>query len=109
MLHKCANSACPILFRSLDRGKLFLLQIDNPAATDSEAASGVRQKRSMRRAVERFWLCDACSLSFTLIFERGRGMVTVPLPASNTRNRSPHLTPMQPAMSVRPAELKGIS
>jgi hypothetical protein len=109
VLHKCANSACPILFRSLDRGKLFLLQIDNPAATDFEAVSGARRRRSMRRAVERFWLCDACSLSFTLIFERGRGVVTIPLPASNTRNRSRHLTPIPPAMSVRRAELKGVS
>jgi hypothetical protein len=108
VLHKCANSACPILFRSLNRGKLFLLEIDNSAA-DSEATPSTRRRRSMRRGVERFWLCDNCSSSFTLAFERGKGMVTVPLPASNTHSRSPHLTPMQPAMNALRAELKGAS
>jgi hypothetical protein len=106
VLHKCANSACPSLFRSLNRGKLFLLEIDNAAAA-SEVALGNRRRRSMRRGVERFWLCDGCSSAFTLTFERGRGMVTVPLPANNSHSRSPHLTPMQPAMYVHRAELKG--
>jgi hypothetical protein len=28
MLHKCANPACPSLFRSLSLGKLFVLETD---------------------------------------------------------------------------------
>ena len=44
VLHKCANPACPSLFRSLSRGKLFLLDTDNSAA----AASGNRTCDSQR-------------------------------------------------------------
>jgi hypothetical protein len=30
--------------------------------------------------VEHFWLCDACSPFVTLMFDRERGVITVPLP-----------------------------
>jgi hypothetical protein len=96
MLHKCANPACPSVFRSLSHGKLFLLETENSATTISDAASLSRRERSARR-VERYWLCDCCSSLLTLTFERGRGMITVPLPASNTRLPGAHLTLMQPA------------
>jgi hypothetical protein len=35
MLHKCANPACPSVFRSLSHGKLFLLEIDRAAESTS--------------------------------------------------------------------------
>ena len=92
MLHKCANPACSSLFRTLSHGKLFLLETDRSAA-----AITAGRVRSLRR-MERYWLCDSCSLLLTLIFERGRGMVTVPLPPRNTLSPSVHLTQMQPAM-----------
>ena len=107
MLHKCANPACPCLFRSLSHGKLFLLQTDSLASVIPAIRSSSRHARSRR--MERYWLCDACSPLLTLTFERGRGMVTVPLPARNSRRPAAHLTPMQPAMKVYPAELKGAS
>ena len=37
MLNKCANPACPSVFRSLSHGKLFLLEIE--PASDSIASS----------------------------------------------------------------------
>ena len=57
--------------------------------------------------MERFWLCDGCSSLLTLTFERGRGMVTVPLPARNTAARALHLRVVQPAVKAYGAELKG--
>lgn len=51
MLHKCANPACPNLFRSLRRGKLFLLHMDSGAAGVSRIESAnpsAHQKRAIR-------------------------------------------------------------
>jgi hypothetical protein len=95
MLRKCANPSCSQPFRDLHSGKLFQLETDYMAAS-------ARIPRSSRRArlspkVEHFWLCDLCCNSVTLIFEKGRGLATVPLPlilpkkraSSETWNRPP--------------------
>lgn len=97
MLHKCANPVCPSLFRSLRQGKLFLLETDCSVGAMSGPASPNRRLRSGRR-IERYWLCDRCSSLLTLTFERGRGMVTVPLPARNAPAPAVHLEPAQPEM-----------
>jgi hypothetical protein len=112
MLHKCANPSCLRAFRSLSHGKLFLIEIDH-VSTDaiSKIATATRKERTARR-MERYWLCDECSSLLTLTFQRGRGMVTVPLPVRNTLRPALHLTHLQ-AGAVRAgskhcrAELKG--
>ena len=90
MLHKCANPACPSVFRSLSRGKLFLLETDY-AAEAAPGPSPTSRRERLARRVERYWLCDCCASLLTLTFERGRGMVTVPLPARNTLVPALHL------------------
>ena len=94
MLHKCANPACTSLCRSLSVGKLFLLETDYGEELTPAVAPRSRRHRSLRR-MERYWLCDACSALLTLTFERGRGMVTVPLPARNRAVPAVHLSGMQ--------------
>ena len=95
MLHKCANPACPSVFRSLSHGKLFLLETDY--ATESiPSLSPMNRRQRLARRVERYWLCDCCSSLLTLTFERGRGMVTVPLPDRNSYVHALHLKRMQP-------------
>jgi hypothetical protein len=106
MLHKCANPACPNLFRSLSRGKLFLLHIDGFVARASRLAFAKRGGRPVGR-MERFWLCDGCSPQLTLTFERGRGMVTVPLPARKTSEPVLHLSRMQQTARTYRAESRG--
>jgi hypothetical protein len=74
MLHKRANPACTIPFRSLHEGKLFLAETfasDLSAAFDGD-------RRKLRRRKD-FWLCGACSSHFTLRFDPNLGMLTVPL------------------------------
>src|SRR4029077_12957290 len=63
------------------------------------------RKRSGRQ-IERYWLCDGCSSLLTLTFDRGRGIITLPLLARNTPAHPQHLRQMQPAKTHR-AELKG--
>ena len=95
MLHKCANPACPSVFRSLSRGKLFLLEMEHSGTAPGLCPTNRRER--LARRVERYWLCDCCSSLLTLTFERGRGMVTVPLPVRNTHAPALHLKQMQPA------------
>src|SRR5438477_11249476 len=76
MLKKCANPLCPNAFRVLSEGKLFQMEMDDFVACAT-------RKRSPRR-VERYWLSDRCCYSLTLTDEKGRGMVTVPLPSPKT-------------------------
>ena len=106
MLHKCANPDCPSIFRRLSQGKLFVVETDNSTAASEPAT---RKTRSERR-VERYWLCDCCSSLLTLSFERGRGVVAVPLPAGNTHVPVAHLRSILPAMKPYGGQpgLKGV-
>ena len=84
MLHKCANPACTVPFRSLREGKLFLAET---FPTDLNAAFDGNRRKLRRR--EHFWLCDACSAHFTLRFDTTLGMLTVPLSERRVHDSSP--------------------
>jgi hypothetical protein len=78
MLYKCANESCNAPFRRLREGKLF--QVETEFVVGRESSSMPSRKGRPSRRVEHYWLCDACSPFVTLTFDRGRGVVTVPLP-----------------------------
>ena len=80
MLHKCANPACKVPFRSLREGKLFLAET---VPSDTNAIFEGSRRKVRRR--EHFWLCDACCNSFTLRFDPTLGMLTVPFTPANPR------------------------
>jgi hypothetical protein len=73
MLHKCANPACKVPFRSLREGKLFLAETF-PSDVNTPI-DGTRRKLHRR---EHFWLCNICSTQFTLRFDPTLGMLAVP-------------------------------
>jgi len=77
MLHKCANPDCVRPFRKLTEGKLFLIEINGSCPPGQTAAKWDGQTP---HRIEHFWLCQQCASVLTLSFEKGRGMVTVPLP-----------------------------
>jgi len=81
VLHKCANPDCPNRFRHLNLGKLFQVETQFFPLCVSRHSTTKRRTRRPRR-IEHYWLCDPCSLLLTLTFEKGRGMITVPLPAA---------------------------
>jgi|SRR5579872_1350596 hypothetical protein len=80
MLHKCANPDCTSPFRKLSQGKLFLVNVPLEAAD----ARRTRWRVQPRSRVEYYWLCDPCAFALTLSYEKGRGVVAVPL-AGNTK------------------------
>ena len=99
MLYKCANPNCAHPFRHLAEGKLFLAE--TAGWHGSEPAGGKGNDRTPPR-VEHFWLCEQCACVLTLCFEKGKGMVTVPLPEAmrkrpvGVRDRGP-VRPLAPA------------
>ncbi len=74
MLSKCANPACSTPFQYLREGKLF--QIETEPSQDG--GLHLLGKKPGRR-VEHFWLCGPCSTQMTLAFQRGKGVITLPL------------------------------
>lgn len=77
MLHKCANPVCSQPFRRLAEGKLFQVEMEYFPLAQVELARRRRPRRL--RQIDRYWLCDECCGHLTLAFEKGRGVVTVPL------------------------------
>ncbi len=77
MLSKCANPACSTRFQYLRDGKLYQIDVDPTA----QSAIHLVGKKSARK-VEHFWLCGNCSKHMTLAYQRGKGVITLPL--SNT-------------------------
>ena len=86
MLHKCANPACLNSFRKLNEGKLFLVEAN---AFGGTAGEQLRSRPSRR--IEHYWLCDQCAPVLTLSFERGRGIVAVPITEPVRKPRVPSL------------------
>jgi hypothetical protein len=93
MLHKCANSECLSAFRRLREGKLFLVE----TPLQKSESRRVTRRDAAGPHVEYYWLCDRCAFTFTLSYEEGRGVVTVPYIAANKF----------PAAAVRIGELVG--
>ncbi|MBZ5571111.1 MAG: hypothetical protein LAO09_04435 [Acidobacteriia bacterium] len=93
MLHKCANPSCANPFRRLSEGKLFLVETD---AVDLASLGRIDGQCRLTRHIEHYWLCHQCAAVLTLSYEKGRGMVTVPLGGSPRK---------MPAVSIRPAEV----
>ncbi len=63
MLGKCANPVCAASFRKLGTGKLFAFEsLMSAKSADISAGSDAKTGRTPMF----FWLCEDCSLNFTL-------------------------------------------
>ena len=77
MLSKCANPACTTPFHYLRDGKLF--QIETSVGSPQNAGPELVAEPKPLHKIEFFWLCAECSSTMTLAFQRGKGVVAVPL------------------------------
>lgn len=77
MVRKCANPECGTPFRYFREGKLFRFELSVPSTL-----AGVKSGRETYRRIEDFWLCGSCASKMTLIWEKGMGVTTRPLPHS---------------------------
>ncbi len=64
MVGKCANPDCPASFRKLGSGKLFAFE-RGTTARPAHSARGATGNKT-RHPPLFFWLCESCSLTFTL-------------------------------------------
>jgi hypothetical protein len=80
MLSKCANPACSARFRYLHEGRIFSVIFDGQTG----ATRGPDVLWEAPRRVERYWLCDTCSPTMTLVLSKGR-VVLQPMPLSPRR------------------------
>ena len=80
LLAKCVNPSCSIRFRHLREGRLLRVE-KNPAigVTDERPSAEGRKPPVSARSSEFFWLCGPCSRTWNLAFDRGSGIVLVPL------------------------------
>jgi hypothetical protein len=65
----------------LNEGKLFQVETEYFAPPDAPKVRAAWSQRPLHR-IEHYWLCDECSSFLTLTFEKGHGMITIPLPDS---------------------------
>jgi hypothetical protein len=72
MLAKCANPSCTTPFHYLHDGRLFQME------TGLGGRQAVGDKKPAHR-IEYFWLCHQCATDWTLAYERGKGVIAVPL------------------------------
>jgi len=76
MLSKCANPTCSARFRYLHEGRIFSAIIE-----DKGVVRGAEDYAETPRRVERYWLCDSCARSMTLVLRDGRVVLrAMPLP-----------------------------
>ena len=75
MISKCANPACPALFRYLHEGRLFLLEC--PGGPEMNASAHDGEFVGAPHVVRCFWLCSTCCRTMTLV-PKGKGVETVP-------------------------------
>ena len=61
MVHKCANTSCSASFHNLHEGKVFVMEVENPA-------------RPGRYPLlpHYSWLCNSCRRTMTVIAENGK-------------------------------------
>ena len=83
MISKCANPGCSARFLYLHSGKLF--RFEREPKDDSEPLMGFDPLvRKHSTGVEFYWLCENCAQEITLVYRKGSGVTTRPLPAFKT-------------------------
>ena len=77
MLSKCANPSCTSRVQYLRDGRLFQMET-------GVGGPQVAGEAKPAHKIEYFWLCSQCAPEMTLSYERGKGVVAVPLQQSRS-------------------------
>ena len=80
MLSHCANPRCSKPFLRLGEGKLFLVESEIEVQSGASPGTSYNMRRPPARRVERYWLCNPCAQSWTLVQDPATGIGLVPLP-----------------------------
>jgi hypothetical protein len=100
VIQKCANPECGSEFLYASRGRLFAYEIRHPSAPCRDVLSPICEMKRSHAAVC-FWLCELCSLRFTLYFTSKAGLSVLARPeASKTSSRSPGVVEQCPSLTL---------
>jgi len=80
MISKCANPACSAHFLYLHQGRVFRILRD--AEDKRELQLGVDPTVSKHSQVEFYWLCEGCSRTMTIRYQKDSGIIVQPLLAA---------------------------
>jgi hypothetical protein len=78
MISHCANPDCRLPFHYLRGGRLYRFEIRHPSAPCSDVPNTVCSLKPSHAQVF-FWLCEQCSLKFSLRFNPQEGLSLTPL------------------------------
>lgn len=79
VLSRCANAQCSKPFLRLGQGRLFLIETGPVANPGDLTPPRSPYARIPPRHVERYWLCDQCAQSWTLVHDHQQGIGLAPL------------------------------
>jgi len=76
VLSRCANPKCLNRFLQLGTGRLFLVEAEASPEAQSKDRNHRRSNdpRSKMKQAERYWLCDGCAKTWTLVHNAHAGI-----------------------------------
>ena len=78
MISNCANPDCKVPFHYFRGGRLYRFDIRHPSTPCKDVANAVCSLKPPHAAVF-FWLCEQCSLRYSLKFNVQEGLTLAPL------------------------------
>ena len=94
MLKKCANPACASRFRYLHEGQIFTLELERGSGLPVPMGEGETSHR-----IERFWLCETCKHTLTVVYENGQ-VTTRPVPKRSAAKSADLANPRRQGQST---------
>ena len=102
MISHCSNPDCKVPFHYLRGGRLYRFDIRHPSAPCNDVPNAVCSLKPSHAAVF-FWLCEQCSLQFSVKFNSQEGLSLAPLVnAPRKRAGAPVVTPGEDFVHARP-------
>jgi len=78
MISKCANPDCNTDFHYLRGGRLYRFDLRETRQPCKDVPNTICEAKPSHASVF-FWLCDECSLQYTLHFSTRKGITVLPL------------------------------
>ena len=78
MISHCANPECRLPFHYLRGGRLYRFDVRQPVEPCKDVPNAICENSPSQASVY-FWLCDDCSLKYTLQFSTRHGISVLPL------------------------------
>lgn len=78
MISHCANPECRLPFHYLKGGRLYRFDVRRPVEPCKDVPNAICEAKPSQASIY-FWLCDSCSLEYTLQFSTHHGISIMPL------------------------------